>query len=56
MLNEEARAIQHEGDTYFADCDLNAWKIWYCLDNDATRFAWTDSAKGKGVIYRMIDE
>ena len=55
-LNEEARAIQHEGDTYFADCDLNAWKIWYCLDNDASRFAWADSANGKGVIYRMIDE
>lgn len=55
-LNEEARAIQHEGDTYFADCDLSAWKIWYCLDNDATRFAWADSANGKGVIYRMIDE
>ena len=55
-LNEEARAIQHEGDTYFADCDLNAWEIWYCLDNDNTRFAWADSANGKGVIYRMIDE
>ena len=55
-LNEEARAIQHEGDTYFANCDLNAWKIWYCLDNDATRFAWADSVNGKGVIYRMIDE
>ena len=55
-LNEEARAIQHEGDTYFADCDLSAWEIWYCLDNDATRFAWADSVNGKGVIYRMIDE
>ena len=55
-LNEEARAIQHEGDTYFADCDLNAWKIWYCLDNNTTRFAWADSVNGKGVIYRMIDE
>lgn len=55
-LNEKARAIQHEGDTYFADCDLSAWKIWYCLDNDATRFAWADSVNGKGVIYRMIDE
>ena len=55
-LNEEARAIQHEGDTYFADCDLSAWKIWYCLDNDSTRFAWADSVNGKGVIYRMIDE
>ena len=55
-LNEKARAIQHEGDTYFADCDLNAWKIWYCLDNDNTRFLWADSTNGKGVIYRMIDE
>ena len=55
-LNEVARAIQHEGDTYFADCDLSAWKIWYCLDNDNTRFVWADSANGKGVIYRMIDE
>ena len=55
-LNEVARAVKHTGDTYFAECDLNAWKIWYCLDNDTTRFAWADSANGKGVIYRMIDE
>ena len=55
-LNEEARAIQHTGDSYFSGCDLNAWKIWYCLDNDTTRFAWADSTNGKGVIYRMIDE
>ena len=56
VLNEEARAIQHTGDEYFANSDLNAWKIWYCLDNDTTRFAWADSTNGKGVIYRMIDE
>ena len=55
-LNEEARAIQHAGDSYFANCDLNAWKIWYSLDNDTARFAWADSTNGKGVIYRMIDE
>ena len=56
ILNEEARAVKHEGDTYFANNDLSAWKIWYCLDNDATRFGWADSTNGKGVIYRMIDE
>ena len=39
-LNEKARAIQHEGDTYFANSDLNAWEVWYCLDNDSERFAW----------------
>ncbi len=55
-LNEEARAIQNEGVSYFSGCDLNAWKIWYCLDNDKDRFKWADSTNGKGVIYRMIDE
>ena len=55
-LNEKARAIQHEGDVYFDDADLNAWKLWYCLDNDTERFAWADAQNGKGVIYRMIDE
>ena len=59
-LNEEARAINHEFDApnqdHFKDCNLNAWQIWYCLDNDTTRFAWADKTNGKGVIYRMIDE
>ena len=55
-LNEVARAIQHIGDSYFSGCDLNAWKIWYCLDNDTSRFAWADETNGKGIIYRMIDE
>lgn len=56
VLNEDARAIQHDGDEYFANSDLNAWKIWYCLDNDTARFGWADETNGKGVIYRMIDE
>ena len=63
VLNEEARAINHLGDTYFTNCDLNAWKLWYCLDNDTNRFAWADNSNdrvgnpvGRGVIYRMIDE
>ena len=55
-LSEEAQAIQNINDVYFDECDLNAWQIWYCLDNDTTRFAWADSANGKGVIYRIIDE
>ena len=55
-LNEEARAIKHEGDAYFANSKLSAWRLWYCLDNDTTRFAWADKTNGKGVIYRMIDE
>ena len=55
-LSEQAWAIQHKGDTYFANNELSAWKIWYCIDNDTNRFAWADNTNGKGVIYRMIDE
>lgn len=55
-LNEKARAILHTGDTYFANSKLEAWQVWYCLDNDTNRFAWADDTNGKGVIYRMIDE
>ena len=57
-LSEQAWAALHSGDTYFANNDLSAWQIWYCLDNDTTRFAWADntSGNGRGVIYRMIDE
>ena len=59
-LSEQARAINHtpqEGETdYFANNNLSAWQIWYCLDNDTNRFPWSDATNGKGVIYRMIDE
>ena len=57
-LSEQAWAIKSERDTdgYFANSELSAWKIWYCLDNDTNRFAWADTENGKGVIYRMIDE
>ena len=55
-LCEDAKAILHEGDTYFADSDLSAWELKYCLDNDTTRFAWADETNGKGVIFRMVDE
>lgn len=57
-LSEEAYAIQSKRDTdgYFANSNLAAWKLWYCLDNDTSRFAWSDEENGRGVIYRMIDE
>lgn len=58
VLNEKARAAISEGDTYFteAGANLKAWQLWYCLDNDKSRFEWADATNGKGVIYRMIDE
>lgn len=57
-ISEEAYALHSDRDTdgYFAKSNLSAWKVWYCLDNDTTRFAWADNENGKGVIYRMIDE
>ena len=56
-LSEEARAIANENYAeYFATANLAAWKVWYCLDNDATRFMWADETNGRGVIYRLIDE
>lgn len=27
---------------YFQNSNLSAWKVWYCLDNDTSRFAWAD--------------
>ena len=55
-LSEEAKAIQNDNDDYFDSCNLSAWKIWYSLDNDSSKFEWIDTENGKGVIYRMIDE
>ncbi len=57
-LSEQAWAIQSERDAdgYFSNSKLEAWQIWYCLDNDTSRFAWADTENGKGVIYRMMDE
>ena len=56
-LNENATAVLHGGDTYFKDCDLNSWRLKYCLDNDRSRFQWAaDEKDGKGVIYWMEDE
>ena len=42
-LSENAQAIQHEGDEYFADAKLEAWKLKYTIDNDASRFAWAQN-------------
>ena len=55
-LNENAAAIQHEGDTYFAKSKLNAWQLKYSLENDKVKYGWADTANGKGVIWYMKDE
>ena len=55
-LNENAKVIKHEGDTYFANSNLDAWEIKYDLDNDTTKYAWADETNGRGVIFYMKDE
>ena len=37
-LNENARAVQHDGDEYFSNSNLSSWELKYCLDNDRLRF------------------
>ena len=39
-LSENAQAIQHEGDEYFANAKLESWQLKYTIDNDTTRFSW----------------
>lgn len=39
-ISEDARAIQRDGDDYFADTNLAAWKLRYSLDNNTDRFSW----------------
>ena len=56
-LDENAFATHHAGDTYFQNCDLEAWQLKYCIDNDTDRFSWAQNdANGRGVIYWMRDE
>lgn len=47
-LAEEGWAMMHENDTYFANSNLSAWKVWYSLDNDKSRFAWADDSVDEG--------
>lgn len=55
-LNENARAIRHNGDTYFpSNTKFESWQLKYTIFNDSDRFNWALSI-GKGVVYKLIDE
>ena len=56
VLNENAFAALHGTDKYFELCNLSAWQLKYCIDNDDNRFSWADKDTGKGVVYWMRDE
>ena len=55
-LSDTGTASLHSGDTYFANCNLGAWKVYYDIENDTNKYKWADTTNGKGVIYRLIDE
>lgn len=42
-LSEIAYAIWNADDEYFDSENLNAWQLWYTIDNDKKRFGWVDS-------------
>lgn len=46
-LDEKCSAIWSERDTdgYFANSNLPAWDVRYCLDNDKSRFNWAKGGK-----------
>lgn len=50
-LKEDAAVMHREGDTYFAHCDLSAWKIKYCLDNDTSRFNWVPGDEAEAAMF-----
>lgn len=55
VLNENARAIQHVGDNYFSNSDLNTWELKYCLDNGTDRFAWADDSEDYTINLPLSD-
>jgi hypothetical protein len=55
-LSHLAKAVLHEGDTYFTSCNITRWQLWYDIDNNIELYKWADAENGKGVIYRMIDD
>lgn len=64
-LSENASAVHHSGDTYFANSNLSAWQLKYTTDNTFNIFStisqlvtgslW-DTENSKGIIYYMKDE
>lgn len=55
-LDEKCSAIHSARDTegYFANSNLPAWDVRYCLDNDSNRFTWAIQ-KGKKLIVDFSD-
>ena len=55
-FSREVKALPHEDDEYFKNADMNAWVIYYDIENNTEKYEWADLTHGKGVIYFMSDE
>ena len=55
-LDANAKAMPHEGDEYFADCNLFAWELKYSLEPNIDNYPLIPDLNGKGTIYYMLDE
>ena len=42
--------------SYFSGVDIQKWEIKYDINNDSSKYEWTNTTDGKGVIYYMKDE
>ena len=54
VLSEKAYAIQHSGDTYFANSNLAAWELRYTLENINWSLRPTTSATCNGGYYSFV--
>lgn len=46
-VSEDAKACSNDSEGYFDDCNLSAWEVKYCLDNDIDRFPWAGNRGGE---------
>ncbi len=58
VATEEAYPIESVSESeneYFLNnnANLDAWKIWYCLDNDKVRFPWAVAKTKKSIVVQM---
>lgn len=56
ILEDSESAVMTEENltyNYFQNSKLEAWKVWYCLDNDTARFAWADD---RLILHHIMNE
>ena len=39
-MDNKAKAVLRNEDTYFVNSDLESWEIWYDIENDTSKYSW----------------